>query len=80
MDDWPGKLSRRDAIRILDMATDKYDPYWEYVVEDFYHEATDTMPSIYHTFAAIGITEAEYREATDSQDANIPWPADKEQE
>lgn len=74
MDSWPGNLSRRDAIKIIDDATDKDDPYWEYVVEDHYDEQTDTMPSIYHVFAALGITESEYREATETQKANIPWP------
>lgn len=70
---WPGKLSRVDAIRLIDKATDHDDPYWENVVDDHYDERTDTMPTIYHLFAALGVTEAEYREAIGA-DGEIDWP------
>lgn len=70
------KVTRRDAIRILDMATDKDDPHWEWCVEDYYDEDTDEWPSIYHVYAALGITEDEYRAAFDGGDKwNIDWPA-----
>lgn len=75
MNDWPGKLSRLDAIKIISAAADKDDPHWDYVVEDYYDEATDTWPSVYEVYAALGITESEYREATNSQEANINWPS-----
>lgn len=76
MDDmggWTGSITRSQAIKILDRATDKDDPHWEFVVEDFYDEASDTMPTIFHVFAAIGVTEEEYRKATGAE--NIDWPA-----
>jgi len=73
VDGWPGSITRSQAIKILDRATDKDDPHWEFVVDDFYDEDSDTMPSIFHVFAAIGVTEEEYREAAGVQ--NIDWPA-----
>ena len=30
MDEWTGKLTRADAIRIIENFTDKDDPAWEY--------------------------------------------------
>lgn len=65
--EWPGKLSRIDAIRIIESITDKDDPAWEWAVEDWYDEDTDTMPSIYEVMAALGVTEEEYKEATGAQ-------------
>jgi|GEM_PF-2514387 len=73
MGGWTGSITRSQAIKILDRATDKDDPHWEFVVEDFYDEASDTMPTIFHVFAAIGVTEEEYRKATGAE--NIDWPA-----
>lgn len=72
MDAWKGKLTRIQAIRILDDATDKDDPFWEGVVQDFYDERADTLPSIMDVFAALGVTEAEYREASGAD--NVDWP------
>jgi hypothetical protein len=69
---WNGKLSRIEAIRILDRATDKDDPYWESLVEDHYDEKEDTMPSIMDVLAALGITKTEYVEATHCD--HIHWP------
>lgn len=69
---WAGKLTRIEAIRILDRVTDKDDPYWEGVVENHYDEATDTMPSIMDVFAALGITKYEYLKASGAD--NIVWP------
>lgn len=70
---WSGVLTRKQAIQIFDSATDKDDPYWEGLVEDFYDEKTDTMPSIYHVFDALGVTPAEYKDATGAE--NVDWPA-----
>ena len=75
MPEWPNNLTRQQAIGLLDSITDQEDPYWENVVEDFYHEETDTMPSVFHLFAALGITKDEYIAATGAQ--NVNWPGDK---
>jgi len=72
MQRWPKKLTRIQAIALIDSATDKNDPYWENVVEHYYDEETDTMPSIYHVFAALGVTKEEYMVATGAQ--NVDWP------
>lgn len=70
---WPGKLSKIDAIRLIDRATEKDDPYWEHLVDEHYDEATDSMPTIFHVLAALGVTEAEYRQATGA-DGVVGWP------
>lgn len=72
MDAWKGKLTRVQAIGILDRCTDKDDPFWEGVVQDFYDEKSDTMPSIMDVFVALGVTEAEYKEASGAD--NVDWP------
>lgn len=69
----PMKLSRIDAIKIIDRATDRDDPYWENVVEDWYDKKRDDMPSIMDVFAALGVTETEYHKATGA-DGPIKWP------
>ncbi|MCP1313009.1 MULTISPECIES: hypothetical protein [unclassified Halomonas] len=69
---WPGQLSRQQAIVLLDSMTDQDDPYWENVVDDFYDEETDTMPSAMHLFAALGISEEEYKAAIGAQNVNCP--------
>lgn len=75
MPEWPDNLTRQQAISLLDSITDQEDPYWENIVEDFYHEETDTMPSVFHLFAALGITKDDYIAATGAQ--NVNWPGDK---
>lgn len=72
MKDWLGVLTKKQAIQIFDSATDKDDPYWDGLVEDFYDEETDTMPSIYHVFDALGVTADEYKDATGAD--NVNWP------
>ena len=67
------KLSRIDAIKIIDRVTDNDDPYWERVVEDWYDEKKDDMPSIMDVLSALGVTEAEYRKATGA-DGKLKWP------
>lgn len=74
MSEWKGSLSKIDAIKIIEGATDKDDPYWSDLVEDFYDEDTDTMPSIYHVYDALGVTELEYRESTGA-DGTVYWPS-----
>lgn len=73
--EWPDHLTRQQAIGLLDSIIDQEDPYWENIAEDFYHEETDTMPSVFHLFAALGITKDEYMAATGAQ--NVNWPGDK---
>ena len=73
MSEWKGNLTRKEAIRIIENATDKDDPHWEFAVEDWYDEEEDTMPTIFHVLAALGVTEQEYTDATGSQ--NVNWPA-----
>lgn len=72
MGEWQGNLTKLQAIKLVDRATDKDDPWWSYLVEDYYDEASDTMPSIFHVFAALGVTEDEYRQATGAE--NVRWP------
>lgn len=72
--DWPGRLTRAEAIKILDDATDKDDPFWERAVEAHYDERTETIPTIFDVFHALGVTEQEYRDTLPSG-ANIKWPA-----
>ena len=72
MNEWPGTLTRIDAIRIIENITDKDDPAWEWAVEDFYDEDTDTMPTIYDVLSILGVTEDEYKKATGAQNTN--WP------
>ncbi|MDN3525679.1 hypothetical protein QWY79_10430 [Halomonas sabkhae] len=76
MTDWnkDAQLSRIDAIRIIERATDRDDPDWDYVVEDWYDEESDSWPSLQHVLVALGITEHEYVEATGCDNAN--WPDD----
>lgn len=67
------KLSRIDAIKIIDRATDRDDPFWEHVVQDWYDEKKDDIPSIYDVLIALGVTEAEYRKASRA-DGKLNWP------
>lgn len=70
--EWKGKLTREQAIRLIDKITDQDDPYWDYIVEDYYDEDADTMPSIQHLYDALGITREEYVAATG--DTGVDWP------
>jgi hypothetical protein len=74
MSEWPNKLTRSQAIKLVNDITFKDDPYWENLVVDYYDETTDTMPTIYHIFMALGVTESEYKEATNEPTAF--WPSD----
>tara|TARA_B100000424_G_scaffold267382_1_gene260091 strand:+ start:2067 stop:2318 length:252 start_codon:yes stop_codon:yes gene_type:complete len=72
MSEWKGRLTRKEAIRIIESVTDQGDPFWDDVVEDWYDEEEDTWPTIFHVMAALGVTESEYIDATGSQ--NVNWP------
>lgn len=69
--EWKGKLTREQAIRLIDKITYQDDPYWDYIVEDYYDEDADTMPSIQHLYDALGITREEYVAATG--DTGVKW-------
>jgi len=61
------EITRADAIRIFDRATDKDDPFWERLVEDFCDDSDDydaPLPLITDVFEALGVTNAEYVAAT----------------
>jgi len=67
------KLSRIDAIKILDIATDQEDANWEHATAEFCEdEYGEDMPTIFDVFAALGITKEEYRNATGNHDCS--WP------
>lgn len=55
------KISRIDAIKIIERATDKEDPYWDQVTEDWYDEDKDVWPSIFDVYMALGITNEELK-------------------
>lgn len=69
---WNGKLTRLQAIKLVEVATNHDDPFWSDLVEEFYDEETDTMPSIMDLMHALGVTEEEYKEVSGAQ--NIEWP------
>ena len=71
--DKESRLTKTEAIQLIESLTDKDDPYWSNVVEDHYDEDTDSWPSIYQVFAGLGITEEEYRKATGAYQ-NIDYP------
>lgn len=54
-------VSREKAIQIFERATDQEDPRWIDMMDDFglYDEKTDTWPTIYDVFAALGVTKDE---------------------
>jgi hypothetical protein len=72
MSEWKGSITKEQAIKLIDNVTDQDDPFWSYLVEDFYDEDTDTMPTIFHVFQALGVTEQEYKTATQAE--NVKWP------
>lgn len=69
------KLSRIDAIKIIDRATDEGNPGWEYATNEWRDKDTDTsFPTIYDVLAALGVAKAEYEEAIGP--CRSDWPAD----
>jgi len=65
-------LTKQDAIRLLEQITANEDPYWVDLVEEFYDEETDTWPSIFDFYKALGITKEEYQEVFPSSGES--WP------
>ena len=57
------KINKIDAIRIIDRITDKDDPYWENLVDDFYDSINDDWPTILDVFKALGVSKEEYERA-----------------
>ena len=53
------KISKDDAIKIIQNITDKDDPYWDNVTEDYYDEKTDTWPTLEDVLIALGVTPLE---------------------
>lgn len=70
---WPGRLTKIQAIRLIEQMSDKEDPYWEQLVDDYYHEESDTMPSMFHILAALGVTREQYLEAVNCN-PDLDWP------
>ena len=57
------KLTRAEAIKMLVRVTEQDDPYWENLIDEFYDEDTDLMPTLDDVLGAVGISIAEIREA-----------------
>lgn len=63
------KLSREDAIKIIEIITNQPDPYWDDIIEtwiiqnDIPLEDEDQWPTIYDVVGALGISESEYETA-----------------
>ena len=61
------KPTRKQAIKIIDRATDKegFDDWWMDMMDDFglYDEKTDTAPSLFDVFEALGIPKSEAESA-----------------
>ena len=64
------KINRLDAIRIIDRVTDRDDPYWENLTEDFYDELHDDWPTIKNVLEALGVTHEEYKKVTGHEIGN----------
>ena len=60
------QITRSDAIRIFNDAVLKDDPFWENLVQDWYVEETDHLPSVEEVFEAIGVSVEEYDNVTRS--------------
>lgn len=61
------KITRQQAIKVLDEATDQvgYDDWWVDLMEGhgLYNPETDDWPTIFEVFNALGVTDEEMREA-----------------
>lgn len=68
------KLSRNEAIQIIDSAINHIEDYWEDSIEIFHDMELDELPSRYDIFLALGITKKEYIEATNSNEEHVFWP------
>jgi hypothetical protein len=52
-------ITREQAIKIICNITDQDDPFWENLVDEFYDEETDTMPTIFDVLRPLGVTKEE---------------------
>ncbi len=50
-------LTREQAIEIIVRVSDQDDPYWETLMEDYYDEETDSIPTIFDVLKPLGITK-----------------------
>jgi hypothetical protein len=60
------KITREDAIRVFDRATDKDDPFWEMMMEEFIEESDDDdapLPSPEDVLEVLGVSKEEYQKA-----------------
>jgi len=62
------KLTRKQAIRIILNLTYQDDPFWENLVEDFYDDTDDTMPTIDDVLKPLGVSKKEIEEYENSDD------------
>ena len=64
------EVSREKAILIFDRATDKEDPSWIDMMDDFglYDEETDTWATLYDVFSALGVTRLDIESALASKE------------
>lgn len=56
-------LTREQAIKLILKITNEDDPYWENIVDEFYDEESDTIPTVFDVLRPLGITEAEIETA-----------------
>jgi len=56
------KITRKQAIRLIEQMTDQDDPFWENLfIDDEWEEVhEDDLPTIYDVMEAIGISREEY--------------------
>jgi hypothetical protein len=57
-------LTRKQAISLILQITDRDDPFWENLVDEYYDEETDSMPFLDDVLMALGVSEKEIREAS----------------
>jgi len=57
-------ITREQSLKLIMRMTDRDDPYWENVTQDFYDEDTDQLPTIYDVLEPLGFTKKEIDEAS----------------
>lgn len=57
------KITREEAIKIIDNVTCQDDPYWENIIEDWAdpNDFDAPLPTIYDVLEALGVTKEEYK-------------------
>jgi hypothetical protein len=56
-------INKQQAIKLFLDATDKDDPYWSNLTDEFYDEKNDSIITIYEVFEALGISKDEVLKA-----------------